>query len=55
MNYNLYLAHVIEHLPASQLEAYCRIGENEPVTLSFLAEDYLTHLLHHLGQIGASV
>jgi hypothetical protein len=52
-NYNLYLAHVITHLPAEKLEALCRIGENEPVTLRFLAEDYLTHLLHHLSQIGA--
>lgn len=54
-NYNLYLAHVIAHLPAPQLEAQCRIGEDEAVTLRFLAEDYLTHLLHHLGQIGATV
>src|SRR5258707_2289778 len=53
-NYNLYLAHVIAHLPASKLEAPCRIGEDEVVTLRFLAEDYLTHLLHHLGQIGAT-
>jgi DinB family protein len=52
-NYNLYLAHVIAHLPADKLEAVCRIGAGEPVTLKFLAEDYLTHLLHHLGQIGA--
>lgn len=51
-NYNVYLAHVIAHLPASQLDAKCRIGDHEPVTLKFLAEDYLTHLLHHLGQIG---
>src|SRR5271155_5388691 len=35
-NYNLYLAHVIAHLPADKLEAPCRIGENEPVTLRFL-------------------
>jgi DinB family protein len=54
-DYNLYLAHVIAHLPASNLEAPCRIGEDKPVTLRFLAEDYLTHLLHHLGQIGAAV
>jgi hypothetical protein len=54
-NYNLYLAHVIAHLPADKLEARCRIGEDEPVTLRFLAEDYLTHLLHHLGQIGATI
>jgi hypothetical protein len=53
-NYNLYLAHVIAHLPADKLEALCRIGENEPVTVSFLAEDYLSHLLHHLVQIGAA-
>jgi hypothetical protein len=53
-NYNLYLAHVIAKLPADKLEAQCRIGEDAPVTLRFLAEDYLTHLLHHLGQIGAA-
>ena len=53
-NYNLYLAHVIAHLPAPQLGAICKIGEHEPVTLKFIAEDYLTHLLHHLGQIGAA-
>lgn len=53
-NYNLYLAHVIAHLPADKLEAQCRIGDGEPVTLRFLAEDYLTHFLHHLDQIGAA-
>ena len=53
-NYNQYLAHVIAHLPASQLKAQCRIGDHDPVTLQFLAEDYLTHLLHHLEQIGAA-
>jgi hypothetical protein len=53
-DYNLFLAHVIAHLPADKLEAPCRIGEDEPVTLRFLAEDYLIHLLHHLAQIGAA-
>ncbi len=53
-SYNLYLAHVIAHLPADKLEAPCQIGEDDPVTLRFLAEDYLTHLLHHLSQIGAA-
>ena len=52
--YNRYLAHVIAHLPASKLETLCRIGSHEPVTLKFLAEDYLRHMLHHLAQIGAS-
>jgi DinB superfamily len=52
-NYNLYLAHVIAHLPPAQLPALCKIGDGAPVTLKFLAEDYLAHLLHHLGQVGA--
>lgn len=52
--YNRYLAHVIAHLPASRLETPCRIGGKEPVTLGFIATDYLTHLLHHLRQIGAA-
>jgi hypothetical protein len=53
-NYNRYLAHVIAHLPLAKLDVPCRIGQNEPVTLKFLAEDYLTHMLHHLRQIGAA-
>ena len=52
--YNRYLAHVIAHLPDSKLETLCRIGLDEPVTLRFLADDYLRHLLHHLGQIGVT-
>jgi hypothetical protein len=53
-DYNLYLANVIAHLPPAQLPSLCKIGDHAPVTLKFLAEDYLTHLLHHLGQIGAA-
>jgi hypothetical protein len=52
--YNRFLAHVIAHLPYSKLETPCRIGSDEPVTLGFLAEDYLTHLVHHLSQIGTA-
>lgn len=52
--YNRYLAHVIARLPASKLDTTCRIGPNQPVTLSFIAEDYVTHLLHHLRQIDAA-
>jgi DinB superfamily len=52
--YNRYLAHVIAHLPPSKLETPCRIGSSEPVTLRFIATDYVTHLVHHLSQIGAA-
>ena len=50
--YNRYLAHVIAYLPESKRETSCRIGSGEPVTLRFLVDDYLRHLLHHLEQIG---
>jgi DinB superfamily len=53
-SYNRYLAHIIARLPASQLETPCRIAEGEPVTLDFLAKDYLTHLVHHLSQLGVT-
>lgn len=53
-SYNRYLAHVIGHIPASRLDTPCRIGSGEPVTLGFVATDYVRHLLHHLHQIGAS-
>jgi hypothetical protein len=52
--YNRYLAHIIARLPDSKLETPCRIGSHEPMTLAFLAEEYLTHLVHHLKQIGAA-
>ena len=53
-NYNRYLAHVIAQIPVDKLETACRIGAREPVTLGFLAADYLAHLRHHLRQIGLS-
>ena len=52
-SYNRYLAHVIARLPASKLGIICHIGANEPVTLQYLAEDYVRHMVHHLNQITA--
>ena len=49
--YNVYLAHVIAQIPESRLEVSCKIGEDKPVTLEFLARDYLAHMVHHLDQI----
>jgi hypothetical protein len=50
--YNRYLAHLIAHMPASKLDTPIRVGAREPVTLAFLVSEYLTHLCHHLHQIG---
>ena len=50
-SYNRYLAHIMAHLPQDALQSQCRIGSSEPVTLQFLCEDYLVHLVHHLQQV----
>jgi hypothetical protein len=50
--YNRHLAHVIAHLPEKKLQNPCRIGAENPVTLEFLATDYVNHLSHHLNQMG---
>ena len=52
--YNRYLAHLIAHIPPAQRDVPCRIGAGEPVTLGVLASGYLTHLRHHLRQIGVA-
>jgi hypothetical protein len=52
--YNRYLAHIIVRLPDSKIETPCRIGSGDPVPLGFVATDYVTHLVHHLKQIGAA-
>ena len=52
--YNRYLAHLIARLPADRLETLCRIGSDDPVTLGFVATDYVRHMVHHLKQIGVT-
>jgi hypothetical protein len=51
--YNTHLAHVIERIPADRARVRCTIGANQPVTLAFLAEDYVAHMKHHLTQANA--
>jgi hypothetical protein len=51
--YNLHLAHVISRIPESQRHVPCTIESTTPVTLGFLADDYVDHLRHHLGQVDA--
>ncbi|HJQ23945.1 MAG TPA: DinB family protein [Blastocatellia bacterium] len=51
--YNLHLLRVIARIPADQLDVSCTVGGSEPMTLGFIAEDYVRHLKHHLQQIFA--
>jgi hypothetical protein len=50
---NQSLAAVLESIPTERFTATCRIGNDGPVTLEFLAGDYIVHLQHHLDHIFA--
>ena len=45
------LAAVVERIPEERLEAKCVVGDDAPVTLRFLIEDYLNHQRGHFTQL----
>jgi hypothetical protein len=45
---------IVDRIPAERLEAQCVVGEDAPVTLRFLIEDYVTHQRWHLKQLLAA-
>ena len=47
------LAAVVERIPEERLEAKCVVGDDAPVTLRFLIEDYLNHQRGHFTQLTA--
>ncbi len=48
------LTALVEAIPEERLRASCTIGDDEPVTLAFLIEDYIAHQRHHLAQLVAA-
>ncbi|MBL7720079.1 MAG: DinB family protein [Flavipsychrobacter sp.] len=46
--FNIHLAHVVRNIDPGKLDVACSIGNNAPVTLSFVVTDYVAHLHHHL-------
>lgn len=52
--YNLHLAHVIERIPTEKARVRCTVGANQPVTLAYVAQDYVRHLHHHLAQVNVA-
>ena len=64
VSYNLHLARVMECVPeAVRLKQHRKhnlheiawnvVPANEPATLEYFMQDYVAHMRHHLGQIGA--
>lgn len=51
LQYNRHLAHIIRRIPERALSVPVTIDGHDPETLSFLVNDYLRHLKHHLEQI----
>ena len=49
--YNRHLAHVVRRIPDAAASVPCRLGTNDPITLTALAQHYLGHVRHHLEQI----
>lgn len=54
VDYNRYLAHVIRRLPADRLETPCHIGQEGSMPLRNVVSGYVSHLIHHLEQIGVA-
>ncbi|HLY60788.1 MAG TPA: DinB family protein [Terriglobia bacterium] len=52
--YNTHLAHVIAQVPQDRENNLCTVGDHQPATLKWLAEDYVKHAQHHLDQIFGS-
>jgi hypothetical protein len=48
------LAGVVDNIPVERMNVLCTVGDDAPVTLQFLIEDYIRHQLWHLRQITAS-
>jgi DinB superfamily len=53
--YNKHLAHVMANLNQAMLDNKCDMGYSEEKPLTFVVNDYLRHLEHHLNQILSGV
>ena len=42
---------VVDRIPEDKLDTRCSVGDDAPVTLRFLIEDYITHQQWHLKQM----
>jgi hypothetical protein len=49
--YNTFLADVIARISPGSLDTECRVGNDAPVTLAFLIDDYVLHMQHHIDHL----
>jgi hypothetical protein len=53
--FNQQLLAVAEALPEAGWRRTCTVADSEPLTLAFIFDDYVDHMLHHLRHIGVRV
>jgi hypothetical protein len=51
LQYNALLAVVLARIPDEKLQTLCYVGSGAPVTLKYLAEDYVVHARHHIDHL----
>ena len=49
--YNRHLIEVIRRIPEDLMQRECSMGDESMYSISWLVDDYVRHLEHHLGQI----
>jgi DinB superfamily len=52
---NTQMLHAARRVPPAALSRECKIGDGPVLTLGFVIEDYVDHMVHHLGHIGIAV
>ena len=52
---NQHMLAAARRIPASALARTCTINGGSPITLAFVIEDYVDHMVHHLQHIGVAL
>src|SRR4051812_20656029 len=52
---NLHMLNAARRVPQPALARTCTVGTEPKMTLGFLIEDYVDHMVHHLEHIGIAV
>ena len=52
---NAHMLNAARRVPDAALAHLCTIGSGPAMTLGFVIEDYVDHMVHHLGHIGIAV
>jgi hypothetical protein len=52
---NAHMLAAARRIPADAIARTCTVAGGQPITLGFLIEDYVDHMVHHLEHIGIAI